>query len=106
MHSKGMVEGLPDCSSEFYFYEHCIYGKQNHVRFPSKATREKGILELVHSDIFGPVSVPSLGGSRYYVYFIDDFSIIRWIYFMKNKSKVFERLLEFKFLVEKKPTRK
>ena len=39
MHRKGMVEGLPDCSSEFDFCEHCIYGKQNHVRFPRKDTR-------------------------------------------------------------------
>ena len=52
MHRKGMVESLPDCSSEFDFYEHCIYGKQNHVRFPSKSTREKGVLELVHNDVF------------------------------------------------------
>ena len=100
MHRKGMVKGLPDCSFEFDFYEHCIYGKQNLVSFPSKATREKEILELVHSDVFGPVSVPSLGGSRYYVSFIDDFYRMTWIYFFKNKSKVLERFLEFKALVE------
>ena len=41
MHSKGMVEGLPDFSSEFDFCEHCIYGKQNYVSFPNKATRAK-----------------------------------------------------------------
>ena len=41
MYNKGMVKGLPDCSFEFDFYEHCIYGKQNHVRFPSKATKVK-----------------------------------------------------------------
>ena len=34
MQSKGMVEGILD-----FFCEHCIYGKQNHVSFPSKATR-------------------------------------------------------------------
>jgi hypothetical protein len=44
------------------------------VRFPYEATRENEILELVHSDVFDPVSVPSLGGSLYYVSFIDDFS--------------------------------
>ena len=94
MHKKGMVEGLPDCSSEFDFYEHCLYGKQNHVRFPIKAIREKGILELVHSDMFRPVLAPSLGGSRYDVFLIDEFSRMTWIYFLK-KSEVFERFLEF-----------
>ena len=93
MHSKGMVEGLPDCSSKFDFFEHCIYGKESHVSFLSKYTREKGILELVHSDVFGPISVPSLGGSRYYVSFIDDFSRKTWIYFLKKNLEAFERFL-------------
>jgi hypothetical protein len=53
MHNKCMVEGFPKCNLEVNFYEHCIYGKQNKVRFPSGATREKGILELVHSEVFG-----------------------------------------------------
>jgi hypothetical protein len=77
-----------------------IYGKQKWVRFPSGETREKGILELVHSDVFGPISVPSLGGSLYYVSFIDDFSRKTWIYFLRKKSEVFEKFKEFKSLVE------
>ena len=52
MHSKGVVEGFPNCSSEFDFYEHCINGKQNRLSFPTKAPRENRILELVHSDVF------------------------------------------------------
>jgi hypothetical protein len=86
MHNKGMVEGFPECGLEVDFCEHCIYGKQSRVRFPSGATRENGILELVHSDVFGPVTVPSLGGSLYYVSFIDDFSRKTWIYFLRKKS--------------------
>jgi hypothetical protein len=57
------------------------------VRFPSGATRENGILELVYSDVFGPVIVPSLGGPMYYVSFIDDFSKKKWIYFLRMKSE-------------------
>ena len=53
-----MVEGMNDCTMDFYFYEHCIYGKHNWVIFSSCATREKGILELVYNDVFGPVHVP------------------------------------------------
>ena len=71
MQNKGMVGGILDCSSEFNFFEHCIYGKQNHVSFPSKDTREKEILELVHNDGFGPMPIPSLGRSKYYVPFIN-----------------------------------
>ena len=86
MHNKGMVKEFPVCNLEFNFCEHCIYGKQSRVRFPSGATRENGILELVHSDVFGPVTLPSLGGSMYYVFFIDDFSRKTWIYFLRKKS--------------------
>jgi hypothetical protein len=56
------------------------------VRFASRTIRENEILELVHSDVFGPVIVHSLGGSLYYVSFIDDFSRKTWIYFLSKKS--------------------
>ena len=49
---------------------------------------------------FGPVSVPSLGKSVYYVSFIDDFLRKTWIYFLRKKSKVFDRFKEFKAIVE------
>ena len=80
-----MVEGMSNFNSDFNFYEHCLYGKQNRVKFPSSATRENEILKLIHSDLFGLVHVPSLGGSLYYVRFIDDFSRNTWLYFLKKK---------------------
>jgi len=70
------------------------------VTFPSGGKRQKQILELVHNDVFGPMKVPSLGKSMYYVVFIDDFSRNTWIYFLKKKSKVFDSFKEFKAVVE------
>jgi hypothetical protein len=95
-----ITEGMSKFSLDFYFCEHYVYGKQNRVRFPSGATREEGILQLVHNDVFGLVSVPSLGKSMYYVSFIDDFSRNTWIYFLRKESQVFDRFKEFKALVE------
>jgi hypothetical protein len=46
------------------------------------------------------MSVPSLGKSVYYVSFIDKFLRNTWIYFLRIKSEVFDRLKEFKALVE------
>jgi hypothetical protein len=85
MHKKGMVEEFPYCNLEVNFCEHCIYGKKKWVRFPSGATMEKGILELIHSDVFGLALVPSIGGSLYYASFIDYFSRKTWIYFLRKK---------------------
>ena len=46
-------------------------------------------LELIHTDLWGPSPVASLGGSRYYITFIDDSSRKVWVYFLKNKFDVF-----------------
>jgi hypothetical protein len=100
LHGKGMVEGMSKFSLDFDFFEHCVYGKNNRVRFPSVATRGEGILHLVHSDVFGPMSVPSLEKYVYHVSFIDDFLRNTWIYFLRKKSEVFDKFKEFKALVE------
>jgi hypothetical protein len=100
LHSKFMVEGMYNCSLDFDLCEHCLYGKKNWVIFPSHATRAEGILQLVHSDVFGPVSIPSLGKFMYYVSFIDELSRNTWIFFLRKKSEVFDRFKEFKALVE------
>ena len=100
LHGKGMVKGMSNFSLDFYFYEHYVYGKQNQIIFPSGAMRVEGILQLVHGDVFGPVSVPSLGKYVYYVSFIDEFSRNTWIYFLRKKYEFFDRFKEFKSLVE------
>jgi hypothetical protein len=100
LHSKGMVEGMSNCSLDFDFCEHCMYGKHNRVRLPFGAIGAKGILELIHSDVFGPMPILSLGKSVYYVSFIDDFSRYTWIYFLRKKYEVFDKFKEFKALVE------
>ena len=100
LHGKGIIEGMRNISLEFDFFENCVYGKKNRVSFPSGSKRAKQILELLHNDVFGPVKVPSLGKSMYYVSFIDDFSSNTWIYFLKKKTEVFDRFKEFKALVE------
>ncbi|RVW96782.1 Retrovirus-related Pol polyprotein from transposon RE1 [Vitis vinifera] len=41
----------------------------------------------LHSDVWGPCPVTSQTGFRYFVTFVDDFSRMTWIYFMKNRSE-------------------
>jgi hypothetical protein len=57
-------------------------------------------LELVYSDAWGHAP-DSVGVKRYYVSFIDDNSKFTWIYLLKFKSEVFEKLCEFQTLVER-----
>jgi transposase InsO family protein len=80
----------------------CMLGKNIKKSFPSSNNRAQGILDLVHSDLCGPMSSPSLGGSLYYFIFIDDYSIICWIYFLKAKSDTIDKFKEYKAFIEKK----
>jgi transposase InsO family protein len=66
----------------------------------SSDNRSKGILDLIHSDVCGPMTVASLNGYLYYVLFIDDHSRKTWIYFLKTKDGVLARFQEFKAQVE------
>ena len=76
-------------------------GKQHRQPFPKKSqSRSSQPLELIHSDVCGPMSVNSVGGSRYFVTFIDDYSRFTTVYFMKHESEALEKFKEFVELVE------
>ena len=83
MLSKGK---LPGCKSlDLHFCEDCVLGKQKKVSFTKVArTLKTDKLELVHTNVWGPSKVPSFGGSRYFVTFIDDATRKLWIYFLKD----------------------
>jgi IS30 family transposase len=56
--------------------------------------------------VFGPVPVPSLGKSVYYVSLINVVSRNTWIYFLRKKSEVSDKFKEFKVLVENQKEKK
>ena len=65
-----------------------------------KEHKGKTPLEIVHSDLCGPMQTPSLASSHYMLTFIDDYTRKTWVYFLKYKSEVFEKFFHFKALVE------
>lgn len=82
----------------------CIEGKQSRLPFPSDSqrasSRATSLLELIHTDVCGPMQQTSIGGARYFVTFIDDYSRKVFVYFIKSKSEVFEKFKEYKNRVE------
>jgi len=84
----------------------CSLGKNSKHSFPSSDSRSKGILDLVHSNVCGPMTVESLGRFLYFTTFIDDFSRETWIYFLKGKYELFSKLKKFKAQVENSTNRK
>ena len=83
------------------FCEHCVFGKQKRLSFGTGIHKTKGSLDYIHSDLWGPAQVPSKGGARYLLTFIDDFSRKVWVYFLKHKSDVFDTFKKWKILIEK-----
>ena len=83
------VEGLPKIQAKHDgVCKGCVKGKNTKKKFPSRERKAKGILEIINSDVCGPMSSISLSGYVYYVSFIYDFSRKTWINFMKNKDEV------------------
>jgi len=94
---KGLIKGvdIPE-TDRLDFCEGCVEGKMSRKPFKSvgeiKSTRK---LQLVHSDVCGPMPVQSFSGKRYFVTFIDDYSRCVKVYFIKQKSEVLQKFREF-----------
>ncbi|GJZ03033.1 retrovirus-related pol polyprotein from transposon TNT 1-94 [Tanacetum coccineum] len=60
----------------------------------------QGVIEYVHSDLWGPSQVESLGGKRYFLSIVDDYSRMVWVYILRFKHEAFGKFKEWKQLVE------
>ena len=100
--NKHMVEGLESSGKQFDTEcESCTMGKMTRMPFPKKSPHKSTEpLKVIHSDVCGPMAINSLGGSRYMLSFIDDFSRYSFVYFIKSKDEVFGKFREFVNLVE------
>lgn len=83
----------------------CCEGKQSRLPFPNNNNRSNELIHTIHTDICGPFS-PSLGGSRYYILFVDDYSRMVYVYFIKQKSEAFACFQKYKAMVENQLNRK
>jgi hypothetical protein len=98
-----MLIGLP----LFYYRDgvcaSCVLDKHHQDNFDKNVSwHALTPLHLVLSDLCGPIYFPSFSWFQYFLNFIDEFSICTWLYFLKHKSEVFENVLAYKVLVEKK----
>lgn len=83
-----MVTGLPTILPTSKVCEECVVSKQQRSQFPNgKSWRAKDVLELVHSDICGPIKPSSSGGKRYLITFTNDFSRKTWVRVENERGK-------------------
>ena len=101
MADHGVVEGIKYASSKIPECTGCILGKGHRTPIPKKSlTQTSKVLELVHSDVLGPIEVKSVGGSRYVITFIDDYSNWTAEYTMRKKSESLDRFKQYKTYAE------
>lgn len=95
--ADGMATGITVAAGgQSIFCEPCVRGKMHRTAISSQpAGRAKEKLELVHSDVCGPMSCSSFGGARYFVSFIDDLTRKTEIFFIKEKSQALPSYKEF-----------
>ncbi|KAA0032907.1 gag/pol protein [Cucumis melo var. makuwa] len=86
-------DSLPPCES-------CLEGKMTKRPFTGKGYRAKEPLELIHSDLCGPMNVKARGDFEYFISFIDDYSRYDYLYLMEHKSEALEKFKEYKTDVE------
>jgi hypothetical protein len=104
LHSDRLLESL-DYKS-FDTCEACLMGKMTRTSFSGSMEWVTDLLKIIHTDVCGPMSVPTRGEYRYFVTFTDELSRYGYIYLMKHKSEMFKKFKEFQSEVENHRNRK
>ena len=99
---KDMAIGVPKIEHPNQVCEGCVLSKQTRIPFPDHAVfRAQKPLQLVHADLCGPITPTSVGGSKYFLLLVDDFSRWMWVYKLSEMSQASSTFKRFKLMVEK-----
>ncbi|KAF2349910.1 GAG-pre-integrase domain [Trinorchestia longiramus] len=95
MSLEGVTKGMKITNKGNLHCEICVQGKMCQYRNRDPDEKSKKPLELVHSDLAGPISPTSFENSIYVMSFVDDFSGLIFVYFLKIKSDSVEAFKKF-----------
>jgi len=63
----------------------CYFAKQKRLSFPISTFKSKKCFELIRVDVWGPYSITSIHGHKYFLTIVDDYSKYIWIFLLKQK---------------------
>ena len=90
---------LTDLPLSFWGYElvdacePCLMGKMTKTPFSGPMERATDLLEIIHTDVCGPMNIEARSRYHYFLTFTDDLSRYGYIYLMKQKSGTFEKFI-------------
>src|ERR1700678_983796 len=92
--AEKLAEGIDigSCAQTPVICDCCIRGKMATLAYKPSKTRRKKPLDLLHSDVCGPMPTTSPSGNRYILTIVDDFSRFCIVMLLKAKSEVAEAL--------------
>ena len=99
IHADGLLESL-----DYESLDACepgLMGKMTKTPFSRTLERASDLLEIIFTDVCGPMSVAARGGYRHFLTSTDDLSRYGYVYLMKHKSETFEKFKQFHSEVEK-----
>jgi hypothetical protein len=73
----------------------CPLAKQKRLPFPISTSQSNSSFDIVHADIWGPFSEPSLNGSKYFLTIVDDHSRFTWVHLMHHKYQTRDLIISF-----------
>ena len=106
---KKLHEDVLLTSVDFESYETCeayLLGKMTKMPFTGFPERASDLLELIHTDVCGPMSTTARGGFQYFITFPDDFSRYGHVYLIKHKSEHLKSLGIFRIRLKINVARK
>jgi len=93
--------GIPTIEHPDEICQGCLSAKQTHSPYPQVSRwRATKALELIHVDLCGPITPRTVGGNRYFMLLIDDFSRWSYVYMLKTKDQALDAFVKFKAEVE------
>ncbi|KAL0288479.1 UNVERIFIED_CONTAM: Retrovirus-related Pol polyprotein from transposon RE2 [Sesamum calycinum] len=95
----GDLDNQPTC-------EFCLKGKITEKPFVGQTALTNGQLDLIHTDVCGPVNTPVRRGFSYFITFTDDHSRYGYVCLMRYKCEIFGRFKEYRFEVENQTSHK
>ena len=70
------------------------------MTFPSSSNKSEEPFVLIHSDVWGPASIPNISSMKWFVSFINDCTRVTWLFLMKDKSDVYQLFVQFYNMIQ------
>jgi 5'-3' exoribonuclease 2 len=97
-----MVHRLLVIKNVRQFYDTYVITKQRRAPFPTEAEyHAQELLELIHGDLYGPVTLVTPSSRRYFLLLVDDAILYMWVALLTTKDAATDAIKQLQAVTEK-----